>query len=132
MGPPIIHPVGPVAHPIDVESSNISEENGVPDFEDKPSLGFNFGKILNYGYSALKASFGYSVRYDPSSRHKLNVIAPFNIGTDIGKSPHEPNLLQGHGPFPNVNLKLGTHYAYYEIGRIAPFSKKEFTRRKIQ
>lgn len=47
----------------------------------------------------------------------------WNIGTDLGKSPHEPTLLQGHRPFGNVNLKLKNQNVDYGIGRIAPFSK---------
>jgi len=36
---PIIHPEGPGAHPVDVESSNISEKSDRPNFEEKPFLG---------------------------------------------------------------------------------------------
>lgn len=50
-------------------------------------------------------------------------MAIFNIGTDVGKSSHEPKLLQGHDPFGNVKVEFENYYVEYEIGRIAPFSK---------
>ena len=116
-GGPVHHTLLPVPEPVNLDPS-LADGDGPP-LEEKPSLSLLFGKVLKYGGTAFKANFGYCLECDLWSSRKFKIKALFNIGTDIGASPHEPNLLQGHGSFNNVKLKIDKHHVDYEIGRIA-------------
>lgn len=115
--PPAVIPVGPVPHPVNPDPP--SSDGDGPPLEETPTLSVLYGKVFHYGGTAFKAHFGCAFDYDSSSGRKVNIKGLFNIGTDIGKSPHEPNLLQGHGPFGNVKAKFGDKVLDYEIGKIS-------------
>lgn len=66
--------------------------------------------------------FGCSLRWDSVSNKKMSITGTFNVGSDLGVSPHQPDLAQGHGIFGEVDLKFNNQKVFYEIGHLVPFS----------
>ena len=83
----------------------------------------NLGRIITYGGSALKVNVGSCFRVNSLFGPRIQMLVTFNVGTDLGVSPHEPNLLQGYGIFGSVDLQIQNHEVGYELGKIVPFSK---------